>query len=526
MKKLIIYYMLVTLLLSSYLNGEIKKIITIAGTADLQGMMEPMSGKFDLDFDGKKEMMTLGGIDKIATIFADIKKQNPNTITVTTGDDLMNRFFHTYRGRAILSLISDAGYDISIFGNHEFDKGSEVLAEALEGTKFEVLCSDLDVSHSKLDDRCKPYTIRELDGTKVGFFSMMTENFPMVTAEKSILMISDNVTTAKKMVKILKAKNVDIIVALSHIGYKEDIRLAKQVKGIDLIFGGHSHEYVKKMGHINGTAIVNGGEKGIQVVKVDIPLDSDNRVVKKEIKMAKIAVDDKVISDRVIRDRVASYVSRFPKAIVLGETKVDWDMRSSTIRKGESIVADMINDMMRERFGVDIVLNNSGAFRGGKIYRAGQITDRILKEIDEFRQYAYILKLEGRYLKPIVEWSAANYGKGGFLQVSGIRYRVILSKQPQVMSGEKIVKRGERVGDLEVFVDDKWQLVDDDRVYTILSNSFIVKRGGDGYFWFKKYGKDLQNTYASFYSIMADFLYKKGLLTPNAKDGRIEIVGG
>jgi len=337
-------------------------------------------------------------------------------------------------------------------------------------------------------------------------------------------MISDNVATAKKMVKILKEKKADVIVALSHIGYKEDRRVAKQVKGIDLIFGGHSHDYVKEMGHINGTAIVNGGEKGIQIVKVDIPLDSDNKAIKKEIKMSKITVDQSIKSDKAIRDNVAKYVSRFPKAIVLGETKSDWDMRSSTIRKGESNIADMINDMMRDRFDVDIVLNNSGAFRGGKIYKAGKVTDRMLKEIDEFRQYAYILKLEGRYLKPILEWSATNYGEGGFLQVSGIRYRVMLPKQPQIMSGEEIVKRGERVDNIEVFIDGKWQLVDDDRIYTILSNSFMVQRGGDGYFWFKKYGKDLQNTYASFYSIMADFLYKNKMITPNEIDGRVELL--
>ncbi len=524
MKKSIIYYTLVALLLSSYLNAEVKKVITIAGTADLQGMMEATDGSFDLNFDGKKESMTLGGIDRIATILGEIKKENPNTITVTTGDDLMNRFFHTYKGKAIMSLISDAGYEISVFGNHEFDKGSEVLAEALDGSQFETLCSDLNVSNSKLNGKCKPYTIRELDGVRVGLFSLMTENFPIVTAEKSVTMISDNLTIAKKMVKLLKDNGADIIVLLSHIGYKEDRKLAKQVKGIDLIFGGHSHDYVKEMGHVNGTAIVNGGEKGIQVVKVDIPLDDNNRAIREEIKMGKITVDKDVKSNKLIKDRVSEYVSKFPKSIVLGETKSDWDMRSSTIRKNESNVADMINDMMRDKFDVDIVLNNGGAFRGGKIYKAGRVTDRMLKEIDEFRQYAYILKLEGKYLKNIVEWSAANYGEGGFLQVSGIRYRVTLSKQQQIMSGEEIVRVGNRVDHIEVFVDKKWQPIDDDRVYTIASNSFMVKKGGDGYFWLKKYGKDLQNTYASFYSIMADFLYEKKVITPKDGDGRIEII--
>ena len=101
------------------------KVITIAGTADLQGMMEASSQKFDLDGDGKKEKVVMGGIAYLATAYKQLKKENPNTVIVSTGDDLMNRYFHTYKGKAILSLMSDAGYDLYAFGNHEFDKGSK-----------------------------------------------------------------------------------------------------------------------------------------------------------------------------------------------------------------------------------------------------------------------------------------------------------------------------------------------------------------------------------------------------------------
>ena len=498
--------------------------ITIAGTADLQGMMEPSTQKIDLNFDGKKEEMEMGGIARIATIFKKLKAENPATVTVSTGDDLMNRFFHTYKGKAIMGLISDAGYDIVVFGNHEFDKGSDVLAEALEGTKFDVLCSDLDVSHSALKGKCKPWLIKELDGVKVGFFSLITEDLPVVSAERNVTMISDNVTIAKEKIATLKENGAELIVALTHIGYKEDRKLAKQVKGIDLIFGGHSHHYVKKMGHINGTAIVNGGEMGSQIIKVDIPLNSDRKVQRKDITMTKIPVTDKTEADKAIEAKVAAYVEKFPAAIVLGRTEAEWDMHSAVTRKQESPVAEMINDMMRKQFKVDIVLNNGGAFRGNKIYKPGPVTDTMLKEIDEFRQYAYTLKLKGKYLKDILEWSAASYGQGGFLQPSGIRYRITLSKQPMVKKGEEIIKKGERVDKIQVLIDGKWQAVDPEREYKVLSNSFMVQDGGDGYFWFKKYGSDIQNTFSTFYSIMADYLFKEKVLTPGKPDGRIEVI--
>jgi len=251
---------LFSLMIASSLSAsEDRHIVTIAGTADLQGMMEPVMQKVDLEFDGNETEMSLGGMARIATVIKELKAKDPTMLFVSTGDDLMNRYFHTFKGRAIMSLISDAGYDLYAFGNHEFDKGSDVLAEALKGTSFEVLCSDLNVSHSALKGACEPYVIKNMDGVRVGFFSLITEDLPLVTSERDVTLLTDNVTTAEKMVKSLREVGADVIVALSHIGYKRDVHLAKQVKGIDLIFGGHSHSYVKKIGHVNDTAIVNGG---------------------------------------------------------------------------------------------------------------------------------------------------------------------------------------------------------------------------------------------------------------------------
>jgi 5'-nucleotidase len=98
-----------TTILVASTTPQVAHTLSIAGTADLQGTMEPVDQKFDLNYDGKKEIIKMGGIDRIATIYKDLKAQNPNTLTVTTGDDLMNKFFHTYKGKAIMSLISDAG---------------------------------------------------------------------------------------------------------------------------------------------------------------------------------------------------------------------------------------------------------------------------------------------------------------------------------------------------------------------------------------------------------------------------------
>ena len=509
-------------LLSLSLYGG--KSISIVGTADLQGMLEPSIQKVDIDGDGIRDKVEMGGISRLATLYKMLKKENSNTVVVSAGDDLMNRYFHVYEGKAILSLMSNAGYEILAPGNHEFDKGTATFAKALEGTKFTTLCSDLDVSMSKLEGRCQPYLIKEFDGVKVGFFSLIVESLLEVSAAKNLSLKGRNVEMAKKMISLLKEKGTDVIVLVSHIGYKEDVALAKQVKGIDVIFGGHSHAYVKKPGHIGKTIIVNGGEQGSQVVKVDIPMDENGKVEHKKITMTKIPVTEKYAPDKDLEKELEKFKENLPESIVLGTTKKAWVMDSKVTRKSESPVANMINDLMREKYHVDIVLNNAGAFRGQKIYPAGNITNTMLKEIDEFGNYAYLLTLKGKYLKPILEHSAAEYGKGGFMQVSGLKYTVVLPNRLQKIDGERVIQKGERVTEIKVLEDGKWVDVDSQKEYTVLSNSFITQKGGDGYFWFNKYGTDPQNTYATFYSIMAEEIDEKKELTPKECDGRVTVV--
>ena len=476
--------------------------IHIAGTADLQGKIE--------------------NIPKIATIFHTLQKKDPNTLFVTTGDDLMGRYFHAFEGKAIYSLMSRAGYEYAIFGNHEFDKGTKLLQKAMRYATFKFICSDLSLP-ATLRKKSIPYLIHTIKGVKIGIFSLMSEDLPVISNAKDVTLLDSNAKVAKKMVKLLHKKGVKVIIALTHIGYKQDVALAKQVKGIDLIFGGHSHHYPKKMGHVGKTLIVNGGEKGKFVVLVSLPIRKNERVDINNASMRYIAVSKDVASDPEIVRLLESFHKKLPQAITVGVTRKAWDLRVDILRKGESDVADMINDLLQRRFKVDIVLNNSGAFRGKTIYPPGNITDVMLQEIDEFRNSAYIIQLEGRWIKQILEHSASLYGKGGWLQVAGIRYKVDLRKTPQKIENQHIVQEGTRICCIEVKKEGKWQPLQERKVYNVLTNAFLAK-GGDGYFWFKKYGKKSINTYTSFYSLMLQILHKQKELTPPLPDGRIKVI--
>jgi len=499
---------------------------TIVGTADIQGILEPADEPSGGDG-------AVGGIARIATVIDEVVRDSGDAVAVvSTGDDLMNRYFHAFGGVPIFDLMDDAGYELYAFGNHEFDKGPEVLRDALAAADFEIVCTDLKTEGTALDGLTVPTIVRDYGGVKVGFFSLMTEDFPLVTSGGDVVIESDNLSAAHAGVAAVRKQGAELVVALTHVGVERDIEIARSVPGIDIMFGGHSHAYLDEAIRIGGTTIVNGGEKGTHAVRVDVSVGDDGRVDPESVVYTLIPVTADVKADRGIERKLAEYRESLPEAVVIGRTDVSWNLTKEALRQRESSVANLVNDLMREKFGPEIVLNNAGAFRGKKVYPAGAVTDRMLQEIDEFSNYAYVMEIEGRYLLEVLERSAACYGEGGLLHASGLRYAVDLARQPQVLGGEPksglfVETPGERVTRAEVATaDGGWTALDPARVYTVLSNSFIVRHGGDGYFWFAKHGKNLRNTYSTFASILAELATSEGVLNPGEPDGRLDVTRG
>jgi len=155
----------------------------------------------------------------------------------------------------------------------------------------------------------------------------------------------------------------------------------------------------------------------------------------------------------------------------------------------------------------------------------------MIAEIDEFENYIFSVKLPGSCLKAILERSAACYGEGGLMQVSGLRYAIDLTKPAQVQEVDAqgiatgIITPGERVTSFEILTADGWVAVDPDRQYSVLTSSFIFDKAGDGYFWFKALGTEGRNLYSTLRSILAELAAQNTPLNPREPDGRITVTG-
>ena len=175
-------------------------------------------------------------------------------------------------------------YEAMCIGNREFHFLGVAMNSKTARAKFPVLSANLRSTNSDRTPRAKPYEIFERDGVQVGVFGL---SVPCITERMSVRKVSDYyfeqpVSVAEKIVPELRDR-CDLLIALTHIGIKRDRELAENVRGIDLILGGHTHAITAEPERVGDTHILHHGSSAHYAGRVDIEIGSGNVVVRSEL---------------------------------------------------------------------------------------------------------------------------------------------------------------------------------------------------------------------------------------------------
>lgn len=202
------------------------------------------SSTYDLTIDGVVTRVEMGGFARLSTIIAE--ERNDHSIVVNSGELNGTLYFSLFKGKPDFEVFNELELDGYTLGNHEFDEGDAGLAELIDMANFPILSSNMSPKAEsplyEVKDKIKPYVIKEIEGEKIGIIGILkvekTKNSSLVSDDVTF---SDEIETAKKMVAELEAQGVNKIVLVSHVGYYNDILLAEQVPGLDVIVGGDTH---------------------------------------------------------------------------------------------------------------------------------------------------------------------------------------------------------------------------------------------------------------------------------------------
>lgn len=136
-------------------------------------------------------------------------------------------------------------------GNHEFDNGISGLTPFIENLTCPVLAANLilDKEPNLLNERnLMKSTIFDINGIRIGVIGYLTPDTKVLAIKNNVEYI-DEVVAINNEIDNLKKENVNIFIALGHSGFTKDIDIAKRVKEIDLVIGGHTNTFLW-----NGTA--------------------------------------------------------------------------------------------------------------------------------------------------------------------------------------------------------------------------------------------------------------------------------
>ncbi len=272
--------------------------LTILHTNDTHSRIDPFP------MDGSRNA-GMGGVAARAKLIEAIRATEKNVLLFDAGDIFQGTaYFNLYKGEPEIKSMSYMNYDATTIGNHDFDAGLENLRDQLNAhANFPMIVCNYDFNDTPMEHTSAPYKIFKKGSLKIGVFGLGIEiqgRIPALLSGNTKYL--DPIQMANKFAKELKDKSCDLVVCLSHLGYKydtnqvSDLVLAKETENIDLIIGGHTHTFLPApvaVKNKNGLDVLINqvGWAGLQLGRLDFIFEKNNR--KKLIQSNSISITKK-----------------------------------------------------------------------------------------------------------------------------------------------------------------------------------------------------------------------------------------
>ena len=398
--------------------------IKILGTSDIHGRVVPWS--YGADVEDKS-----GSYAQIATYVKDVRKNNKNVVLVDVGDaiqdnqvDVFAKDKKYYKDHPIPKVLNEMKYDVFVLGNHEFNFGMKALDEILKDIKAKKLTANF--YYKKNDKRyIDATTIIEKDGVKLGIIGLstpMSAKFEEDTGNLKDMKFTSPTEEARTQVEKLKAKGVDAIIAVTHMGIDNENNIPdtgmrdviNAVDGIDVVIAGHMHKDVPSE-TIKNTLITEPHRYGTVVSEVDLTFDINDKKEVKLVKKESKTVPVKALeADKKIVEIYKPYHEKLRELnnVVIGQTENE--MVPQETKHGVSAafskdtgLSSFINDVEQHYSGADVVTFSFD-------HQKARMDKGDIKKKDIIFNYRYaggdvtVYEMTGKQLKEYMEWSA-NY---------------------------------------------------------------------------------------------------------------------
>ncbi|WP_408039636.1 bifunctional metallophosphatase/5'-nucleotidase [Tenacibaculum amylolyticum] len=414
-----------------------------------------------------------GGMARVASIYKQLQKENPNTMLVLAGDFLNPSLLGTIkvngeriRGKQMVEVMNAMNFDLVAFGNHEFDLSYPNLQKRLNESDFEWLSANVfhnvdgknTLFHKVINGEKIPVRetyIQEFSNgsekVEVGFISVCIPSNP-----KDYVTYTDLYEEAKRSYKELEGKT-DIILGLTHVSIEEDRDIAKMLPKLPLIMGGHEH--TNSYENIGNTIIAkaDANAKTVYIHRFEYDPFTKELKVKSQLK----TVDEEIPADTEVGEVVNKWQEILANKIkeiipnpneIIYKTIEPLDARDTPIRSIQTNMGEIVAEAMSNAYNNKV----DAAFVNGGSIRIDDVLTGDISAIDIFRVLPYggavlKVKLKGSLLKEVLTFGEAAAGTGAYLQ----RYNISKNKEGEWLIDNKVI--------------------DENKPYTVATSDYLLK---------------------------------------------------
>ncbi|RCW52375.1 bifunctional UDP-sugar hydrolase/5'-nucleotidase [Halanaerobium sp. ST460_2HS_T2] len=393
------------------------------------------------------EYRKAGGYARIRTLIKKItSEENGKVMALDNGDTIHGTYQAVKsKGKSMIPILNKMGFE-AMTAHWEFGYGPENFMEITEELNYPMLA--INIYDEKSDELLfDPYLIQEYGNLKVGVIgvaaTIVDKVMPDGFSEGIYLTLGNE--ELPNYIEELKEKDVDLIVVLSHLGFPQEIKLAEEVDGIDILLSGHTHNRVHKPAVFNDTIIIQSGCHGSFVGRLDLEVENKKVV---DFKHQLLTVEESIEEDEEVKSEIEKVMAPHRDKLeeVLGYTDIPLN-RNLVL---ESTMDNFLLDSLLDLTGADMAFSNG--WRYGAPILPGPITRNDLWNIIPVNPPVSTVKLSGKELWEMMElnlertFAADPYKQmGGYVKRSaGINLYFKIENPP----GERIQKlfvQGEEV---------------------------------------------------------------------------------
>ena len=414
-----------------------------------------------------------GGAARFKTMIERLKALDPEPLIFFSGDFLNPSQLSTItNGEHMVAVMREFGITCSMIGNHDLDFGNEHCIKCLSQLNYPTLntniftpkqpqCSDPnDESLLEPLGRCQKELVLQHNGLTIGLVGVSEDwcNTIPVKPEHGIVYKDFKAQCAKYIAKLRAEHDLDLVIVLTHSRKENDLELADAVDGIDLILGGHDHLYHVGLNEKHKSLLVKSGcdFQGITYIRM-VAQDEDadalsgadpdqlsgaelevlaelNQHCLVESQLGLVGLHHRFSTYHYIINRTlkpdpkmaalvdslsADFLAQISKPI--GHVHCDLDTRFVHIRRRESAACNMVCDIVRNAYRVDVVILCGGGIRSDTVHKEGVLTYKDILDMVPFQDPVIVKRMKGRKIVDALKHSILNLPKldGRFAHVSG-----------------------------------------------------------------------------------------------------------